>query len=372
MRKAAELPFRVDRNLRTNLVDQVVDGFHQAIRSGIYRPGDTIPTVRALAPQLGVSVRVTAEAVKALAAKGLVAPRPRLGSVVLPRNATLWNGTVVLILPDGYGYSQTEMSSRVRQALVGAGYLCMQTIVPGKVCGGRKLGRYDVSSLEFMLSRHVDFAVLMFDCKAAANLLRRRGVPYVSVGFGDCPSAGSVGHVSFDYDVAMSDLTEACKAAGVRTAVQVCKGGGEYSAVAALSAAGVSVLRKVVSLRQSEKQGRLWDIQQATFDLFKSWTVEPSFAWPDLMYITDDYLASAALLALEHLRIDIPRQVRVVVMSNKGYGPVAWNSLARIENDPCSYGETIASGVLSFLSGEGFPTGLRLEAKYVPGDSFSM
>ena len=76
MRKAAELPFHVDRNLRTNLVDQVVDGFHQAIRSGIYRSGDTIPTVRALAPQLGVSVRVTAEAVKALAAKGLVAPRP--------------------------------------------------------------------------------------------------------------------------------------------------------------------------------------------------------------------------------------------------------------------------------------------------------
>ena len=134
MRKAAELPFRVDRNLRTNLVDQVVDGFHQAIRSGIYRPGDTIPTVRALAPQLGVSVRVTAEAVKALAAKGLVAPRPRLGSVVLPRNATLWNGTVVLILPDGYGYSQTEMSSRVRQALVGAGYLCMQF----SACGLRR------------------------------------------------------------------------------------------------------------------------------------------------------------------------------------------------------------------------------------------
>ena len=372
MKKPIELPFRVDRNLRTNLVDQVVDGFHQAIRSGIYRPGDTLPTIRALAPALGVSVRVTAAAVKALTAEGLVAPRPRLGSVVLPRNATLWNGTVVLILLDGYGYSLTEMSGRIRQTLVGAGYLCMQAVVPGKVCGVRKLGRYDVSSLEFMFSRHVDFAVLMFDCKAAVNLLRRYGVPYVSVGFWDCPPAGSVGHVPFDYDAAMSDLTEACRAAGVRTAVQICKGEGEHSAVAALSAAGVSVLKKVVSLRQVERQGRLWDLQQATFDLFKSWTAEPMFSWPDLMYITDDYLASAALLALEHLRVEIPRQVRVVVLSNKGYGPVAWNSLARVENDPRSYGEAIASGVLSFLSGEGFTTGLRLKARYVPGDSFPM
>jgi DNA-binding transcriptional regulator YhcF (GntR family) len=42
-----------------------------------------LPSIRALAPALGVSVRVTAKAVKAMAAEGLVSPRSRLGSIVL-------------------------------------------------------------------------------------------------------------------------------------------------------------------------------------------------------------------------------------------------------------------------------------------------
>ena len=363
------IPFKIDRKVKDGLVSQVVDGFRQAIRNGFYKAGDTLPTIRALAPRLGVSVRVTAEAVKALAAEGLVAPRPRLGSVVLARNETLWKGTVLLVMPDGYGYYHTELSGRIRQLLVGAGYLCMQVVVPGGL-DARRRSHYDVSTLEFVLGRRVDLAVLLFNCAEAVRVLRRHEVPYAVVG--DCAKErpGCVGRIPFDVGAAMGAFAAHCRAAGVKRVVQVCKGGAEISAVDSLSAAGIGVVSKVISPRRNGRQGRLWDIQQATIELFRTWTAGKSFAWPDLIYVTDDYVAAAVLLALEHLHVSIPGDVRLVVFSNRGYGPVAWNSLARIENDVREHGDVVASGVLAFLETGSFPHGLRMEAVYIPGDSF--
>ena len=365
----SRIPFKIDRKVKDGLVSQVVDGFRQAIRNGFYKAGDTLPTIRALAPRLGVSVRVTAEAVKALAAEGLVAPRPRLGSVVLARNETLWKGTVLLVMPDGYGYYHTELSGRIRQLLVGAGYLCMQVVVPGGL-DARRRPHYDVSTLEFVLGRRVDLAVLLFNCAEAVRVLRRHEVPYAVVG--DCAKErpGCVGRIPFDVGAAMGAFAAHCRAAGVKRVVQVCKGGAEISAVDSLSAAGIGVVSKVISPRRNGRQGRLWDIQQATIELFRTWTAGKSFAWPDLIYVTDDYVAAAVLLALEHLHVSIPGDVRLVVFSNRGYGPVAWNSLARIENDVREHGDVVASGVLAFLETGSFPHGLRMEVVYIPGDSF--
>ena len=363
------IPFKIDRKVKDGLVSQVADGFRQAIRNGFYRAGETLPTIRALAPQLGVSVRVTAEAVKVLAAEGLVAPRPRLGSVVLARNETLWKGTVLLVLPDGYGYYHTELSGRIRQQLVEAGYLCMQVVVPGAL-DARRRTLYDVSTLEFMLGRRVDLAVLLFNCTKAVRVLCRHNVPYAVVG--DCAKEqpGCIGRVPFDVDAAMNAFVAHCRSVGVRRVVQVCKGGAESSVAAPLSAAGIKVVSKVISPRRDGRQGRLWDIQQATIDLFRTWTSGKSFTWPDLIYVTDDYVASSVLLALEHLRVLVPDDVRLVVFSNRGYGPVAWNSLARIENDVREHGGVVASGVLAFLETGSFPQGLRMEASYFVGDSF--
>jgi DNA-binding FadR family transcriptional regulator len=57
--------------------------------SGEYEPGSQLPNEADLADRLGVSRGGVREAVKALAAKGLVEPRPRLGTRILAR--TEWN-----------------------------------------------------------------------------------------------------------------------------------------------------------------------------------------------------------------------------------------------------------------------------------------
>jgi DNA-binding FadR family transcriptional regulator len=68
---------------------QVVEWLGRRIVSGELTNGSQLPNEADLAAQLKVSRGGVREAVKALAAKGLVEPRPRLGTRVLPREQ--WN-----------------------------------------------------------------------------------------------------------------------------------------------------------------------------------------------------------------------------------------------------------------------------------------
>lgn len=68
---------------------RVVEWLGLRIVSGELPAGSQLPNEADLAAQLNVSRGGVREAVKALAAKGLVEPRPRLGTRVLPRE--MWN-----------------------------------------------------------------------------------------------------------------------------------------------------------------------------------------------------------------------------------------------------------------------------------------
>jgi DNA-binding FadR family transcriptional regulator len=68
---------------------RVVEWLGRRIVSGELPGGSQLPNEADLAAQLNVSRGGVREAVKALAAKGLVEPRPRLGTRVLPREQ--WN-----------------------------------------------------------------------------------------------------------------------------------------------------------------------------------------------------------------------------------------------------------------------------------------
>jgi len=67
----------------------VVDSLGRQIGCGIYGPGASIPVEASLGEEFGVSRVVVREAVKVLAAKGMVKVRPRTGTRVQPREQ--WN-----------------------------------------------------------------------------------------------------------------------------------------------------------------------------------------------------------------------------------------------------------------------------------------
>jgi DNA-binding FadR family transcriptional regulator len=74
---------------RRNLCGQVVHDLGRRILAGEVKPGDPLPQEWTLCDQMGVSRTVVREAIKSLAAKGLVESRAKRGTIVRP--ARVWN-----------------------------------------------------------------------------------------------------------------------------------------------------------------------------------------------------------------------------------------------------------------------------------------
>lgn len=70
------------QNVRKNLREQVLSELGQAILHGELAPGDTLPNEADLGDEFGVSRTVIREAIKGLAARGLVESRSRVGTTV--------------------------------------------------------------------------------------------------------------------------------------------------------------------------------------------------------------------------------------------------------------------------------------------------
>jgi DNA-binding FadR family transcriptional regulator len=80
-----------------NFHGNTVDALGLAIVSGRYPVGDAIPNEPSLCESLGVSRTVVREAVKSLAAKGLISTSPKVGSKVLSSDRWNWFDPDVIV-----------------------------------------------------------------------------------------------------------------------------------------------------------------------------------------------------------------------------------------------------------------------------------
>lgn len=72
-----------------SLSDRVAAEIGRRIVTGVYAPGDTLPTEPKVQAEFGVSRTAVREAIRLLSAKGLTVSRPKIGTKVRPR--TDWN-----------------------------------------------------------------------------------------------------------------------------------------------------------------------------------------------------------------------------------------------------------------------------------------
>ncbi|MFD6056055.1 GntR family transcriptional regulator [Agromyces sp. NPDC060279] len=78
----AGLPVSIDPSAAAAPFEQLRAGVVEAVQSGRLAPGDRLPTVRALAEQLGLAANTVAKAYRALEADGVIETRGRNGTVV--------------------------------------------------------------------------------------------------------------------------------------------------------------------------------------------------------------------------------------------------------------------------------------------------
>jgi GntR family transcriptional regulator len=76
------IEFYLDRTSGVATYLQLVHQVKQALRLGLLRPGDQLPTAKEVVAQLGINPNTVLKAYRDLEREGLVAPRPGQGTFV--------------------------------------------------------------------------------------------------------------------------------------------------------------------------------------------------------------------------------------------------------------------------------------------------
>lgn len=346
--------------VRENAADRIYDAFVDAIVTGHLKSGEKLPTMQKIAEENGVTFRVARGVVERLGREGYVKSCPHVGTVVRAKKHTVWRGRVLFVSfdDDCASYYVAQFSDALRRRLTAEGYL-LTSVVASRSCRG------DVSQLKTALGQSVDFVVLMYASRHLERLVAASGYPYV-VCYSDAVSRPNAWQVGYDLDGVLETFGRHCRKAGIRSVTEVRFKDGEGASVSAvLKNLGIQV--RQMTIQPLAGYGRYEGIERAAMEQFLSLKKSD---FPDLFLFWDDFIAQGALTALLARGVRVPAEVKVVVQSNKGLGPVYPDPITRFECDGAAAGEKVASFVLGVLSKGRLPPVPRISPTYVFGKTF--
>jgi DNA-binding LacI/PurR family transcriptional regulator len=352
--------FRFKPDGATTLADALYAFIKDAIVYGRVKAGSPVPTIKELAKSSGLTFRVARGVVEQLAREGYVRSRPRVGTVVLPREVTALRGRVLFVLPDvdACSYHVTTIADALRHRLGAAGY-AFSTVVFSQ---DEKIG---LAFLRHELTRTPDVAIVMYSTAPVRRCLREAGVRSVFI-YGEPPKKEEGRWIRFSAEEAIANFASHCVRAGVRRVVQVRFDGNETpDAHEALEAKGIRCVWRVVP--RLDGLGRYEGIERSAYNMFMDM---PRSSFPDVFLFWDDFVAQGALTAFLGRAIKIPEDVKIVTLSNRGLGPVYSESLTRFECDASETGEKVSAYVLAVIAKGRLPPPPVIAPHYVFGRTF--
>ena len=356
------LPFRIDFGARKPLSQQAADGFRLAIKEGIYRDGESLPSLRELAAMWNVSVKVPGSAYARLADEGYVVMHPGRGAVASRSGVRSWNGTVLFVsvgLPGGLFLPIYQES--LRNEIEAANMRFYSTVVPTDGAGEHP----DFSRLESYLDQPYDCVVMFTDNPRLRKIVRRRAARSIIVGHAikDAVEADVV----LSSEDAERRLAEDCVHAGIRHVRVMVNSFASCGVVSMLQDAGVRVelarIRRYPGLLPGE------GVERAAHDYWTPARLERRNL-PDLVYFADDHHALGSLIAFAENGVRIPDDMSVVTWSNCGSEMPFNCKLSRIEFDPIGFGRDTARRVLANIHGRKPRAPCHCPAKYQRAASF--
>ena len=358
----------IDRNSGVKLVDQIVNGFRDAIAVGRIPVGAAVPSLRSLAETLDVSLKTTRAAYSSLERTGWLCKRAGVGCTAKTPDIPQRKGSVLVVL-DKVGYYTLALGAQIQMRLEDAGYSVTSVVM-------RRDGRWrpDPISLDLALTRTYDFIVASGGVgDMARERISKSGFPYVIVAYAPSKwrgAKGCLGIVANDSSKAAAELITACRRARVNTVWSVDFDDVSNSFSAALRKAGFAV-KPVTVVGKAEFPIGGWSIssavRNAAYETFRE--MLPRWKLPDAIYFADDHVALGALAAMDHAGISIPRDVRVVFCENVGEAIPRERPYARISIDPFRHGDEVARYALGLYQGDLKEKYLRIGPEFVPGDT---
>lgn len=363
------IPFEIDKASGKGLVELTVVGIRRAILDGAYAVDEVLPTQEEMAKALGVSIRVTREALAKLAEEGLVSARGRRGTVVLPLKTRKWKGRIVYLHSPYVGsYHFARFGETLAVELTAAGWIFSSVTVPLPVDATDK----SVDAFVAAHCRDADLILVRGCTDYAAQAVDACGVSWVALveGNKDGDFKNCKGLAPSMMMHAVPEFVLHCRQSGVKRVV-------------AMNLRPRPDLEK--GLARADIAYESWIVNPYNLMALESYpqsameamlrrygglgTIRPA-KLPDLFVFTDDYLARGALVALLSLGIRVPEDVRIVTLSNKGNAPTFPVSLSRFEVDPVRCGEAVSRCVLSYLAEGYLPDDVVVTYDYIKGASF--
>ena len=361
--------FEIDRLMAKSLTKQICDGYRAAIADGRLVGGDRFPTCREICDLFGVSMIVSSAVVRQLGREGLIRSRPHTGSFVVPRDSTAWRGTVLFVNTGGtFSANVGIIASTLRERLASAGFLFVSIDMPS-----RFIGRLEVSRLTAALASRPKLVVLLHSRPEAVAAVAKARVDYIVLYGDERLPVGAMpgtcrGIFSCDYHSVFSDFAAHCKAAGVRRALEVRFAKDTVSAVSALRRAGIDV--SSLKIRETPDFRFSGHVQRVGLAAAEELLAKGKNALPDLVYFADDYLAAGALISFARHGVRFPEDVRFVSLATKGFEPVWWQELTRLEWDWVAQGEAIARQIVDLLESRTGSVVAKMSPEYIVGDTF--
>ena len=356
------VPFAIDRTCWGSLVDQVADGFRQAILAGHYAPGDRLPPMRTRAKELGVSIRVPTQALARLEKERLVVGRPRIGCEVLDGRQPGWRGHLLIVSPGGdYGFSSGMLKSTVCGELLRSGYLVTTVSIPRD-----EHRQYDYTLLNHALKQRVDLVLLLSFEARLGRLIGKAGIPLImQASPGRKRPQGIADAYIHDCQDALSGFAAFCAGKNVRNVVVVDKYADESVALRkVLAEHGMNVSRWILKPPLVTER-RIERLQKHSLGKFGKMLA--SAKRPDLFVFTDDYVASACIMCIVKNGLSIPDDVGVASYANAGSSLLFWEDVTRIEFDPAEQGRVLARSLLGFFDNKSMPGNINLVWRFIKG-----
>ena len=356
------LPFRIDFGARKPLSQQAADGFRLAIKEGVYRDGEALPSLRDLAAHWNVSVKGPGRAYARLADEGYVVLRPGRGAVASRSGVRSWNGTVLFVsvgLPGGLFLPLYQES--LRNEIETANMRFYSTAVPTDDVGEHP----DFNRFESYLDQPYDCVVMFTDNARLRKIVRRCAARSVVAGHA---VRGAVDpDVVLSSDDAERQFAADCVRAGIRHVRVMVNGFARCGIVPLLRNAGVRV--EQVRIRRSAGLLPGEGIERAAHDYWTPDRLERKNL-PELVYFSDDHQALGSLIAFAENGVRVPDDISVVTWSNRGSSMPFNCELARIEFDPIGFGRDTARQVLANVHGRKPRAPCHCAAKYQRALSF--
>ena len=361
--------FEIDKLMAKSLTKQICDGYRTAIADGRLTGGDRFPTCREICEEFGVSMIVSAAVVRQLGREGLIRSRPLTGSFVVPQESTAWRDTVLFVNAGGTVSAYASiLASTLRERMTAAGFLFATIEMPS-----RFIGSADVARLSVTLASRPKLVIVLHARPEVLAAVTKAGVDYVVVDDGAKSFKRRLpglcrGVVSTDYHAPIVDLVAHCKAAGVRRVLEVGFEKDYASAATALRRAGIGV--SLLRVKETPEFRHYGHVQRAGIAAVDQLFAEGKAALPDLVYLTDDYLASGALVSFSRHGIRFPEDMRFVSLATKGFEPLWWQNVTRIEWDWFAQGEELARQFVGMLESRSERVDVKISPRYVTGETF--